>query len=328
MHPKFNLAVIGAGYMGANHARVITDSRRARPAVIIDAGIERARRVAAQFDTKASSDLSAALECDAAVVASPTDTHVGTALKLIDAGIPLLIEKPIATDIDDVEMLARVARERRTRVMCGFVERFNPAVTTAQSLLEEPPIHMVAIRHSPAAPRIMNSVIHDLLIHDVDLALRIMPEDDVSDAFGTSWTPPGCPVPEIADCTLHFADGTIATLSSSRAGQRKQRLIQIGTPSTLLELDLLRLDITVYRHVRHEQNEDNTYRAETIIDIPFVRHGGEPLALQLERFLDLIEGKVDQLTELEGILTSHRVADRVARCCSETSPALRAFVEQ
>jgi predicted dehydrogenase len=308
------IAVIGAGYIGTNHARVIADCPRADLGVIVDVDHNRGRRTAQQFDTAFSPDISSAMDCNGAIVATTTGTHIEIALRLIDAGVPLLVEKPIATDLLDVELLCQAIEDRGVRLMCGFIERFNPVITAALSLLSEHPTHIVAIRHSPAAPRIMNSVVHDLLIHDLDLTCQFMSGEEVVRVGGTSWAPPGSNVAEIADCTLQFASGAIATLSSSRAGQRKLRSIQIGTPSMLLDLDLLRQDLTVYRNVRQEQDDDTlTYRAETIVDIPFVRHSGEPLALQLNHFLDLIDGRVNATAELKGILTAHRLSDQIAQ---------------
>ena len=81
----------------------------------------------------------------------------------------------------------------------------------------------------------------------------------------------------------------------------------------MIELDLLRQDISVYRHVRHEQlgGASTTYRAETVIDIPFVRHAGEPLALQFEHFLDLVEGRADAEVERCRVLPAHELASRI-----------------
>jgi hypothetical protein len=105
----------------------------------------------------------------------------------------------------------------------------------------------------------------------------------------------------------------VATLSSSRLSQRKVRSLTVTTPSQLVELDLLRQDVSVYRHIRHEQlgGQSTTYRAETVVDIPFVRHAGEPLALQFEYFLDLAEGRIDADLERRRLLPAHEIASRV-----------------
>ena len=310
------IGLVGAGQMGSNHARVVAASSRATLGVVIDVDTEKAKRLSSWYGATASSDLEAALQCDAVILATPTEMHAWDAVALIERGVPVMVEKPIANELVDTERICRTARGRGVVLACGFVERFNPVITAAMELLDQEEVmHVVTMRHSPAAPRIANSVVQDLLIHDIDIALRLMHTTDVDKVGGTSWIPPESSSAEIADCTLQFANGALATLSASRAGQRKLRSMQIFTSTLLLELDLLRADLTVYRNVRQEQSAELTYRAETIIDIPFVRHIGEPLALELEHFLDLVVGLADPTDEIEGILAPHRVAQRVELEC-------------
>jgi predicted dehydrogenase len=316
------LALIGAGSMGNNHARVIAESPRASLDVVIDPDQERARRLASRYGASAESDIERVEGCDAAILAASTEAHVPVGLALLDQGIPILVEKPIAVDVSEVERLCEAAVKREVVLACGFVERFNAVVNQGMNLLDEAPMHIVTMRHSPIFPRIADSVIYDLLIHDIDLAMRFMKGAPVHHATGASWCPPGSDCAEIADCTLQFTNGGLATLSASRVGQRKLRSVQVFTNAMMLDLDLLRADLTVYRNVRQEQPDNAlslTYRAETIIDIPFVRHSAEPLALELDHFLDLVEGKADWLAEVEGLIGPHRVAHSVETQCSAES---------
>ena len=304
------MALVGAGAMGVNHARVLRESKRARLAVVVDADVERARRLAGGRIT-ASSELAAAYRCDAAIVATPTADHAATTRTLLDADIPVLVEKPLAHTLSDVRSILSRSEERGVPLACGFVERFNPVVRCAAELLDDEPIHVIAMRHSPPTNgRATASVVQDLLVHDIDLAARFAGGVPPVSVGGAAWTPPGGTVSELADATLRFPTGLVATLSASRVGQRKVRTISITTPSSAIELDLLRQDVTVYRHRGHEQLVDGalTYRTETMIDIPFVRHAGEPLALQLEHFLDLVDGRVDADDERAGLIVPHEIA--------------------
>jgi predicted dehydrogenase len=308
------VALVGAGTMGANHARVVAEAPRATLGVVIDLDQDRAGQLAVRYGFASSNNLADAGRCDAAILATSTGAHVEIAIQLLERGIPLLIEKPVATNQDDVERVCAAAKRLGVPIACGFVERFNPVLDTTMTLLTEQPMHIVTMRHSPAAPRIADSVIYDLLIHDIDLVLRFMPGREVSKVSGIAWTPADHNTPEIADCLLQFADGGMATLSASRIGQRKLRSVQIFTSSTLADLDLLRADLTIYRNIRQEQPDDPralTYRAETIVDIPFIRHTSEPLARQFEHFLDLVAGQVDPDEEIEGIVAPHRIAHLV-----------------
>jgi predicted dehydrogenase len=299
--------------MGSHHARVISNSMRARLFAVVDRDRARAEAMAERIGCLASDDLEVAARADAVIVASPTETHLEIATVLLGAGRPMLVEKPLAPDFASVQSLIKESENQGVPLMCGFVERFNPVIAAAMEVIEAPPIHVVSLRHSPPAPRIVSSVVADLLIHDIDLAVQFAGNAGVVDVLSSCFTPPDHPVAEIADCIVRFGGGMVATLSSSRLSQRKVRSLTVTTPSQLVELDLLRQDVSVYRHIRHEQlgGQSTTYRAETVVDIPFVRHAGEPLALQFEYFLDLAEGRIDADLERRRLLPAHEIASRV-----------------
>jgi predicted dehydrogenase len=285
----------------------------ARLGVVIDADRHRARELARRLDAPFTTDCSAAADHDAAIVASPTETHVDIGVDLLKRGISVLVEKPLAPHLDGAEQLVDAARVAEGALMCGFVERFNPAFIAATGLLTQNPIHIVAVRHSPAAPRIRTSVVHDLLIHDIDLVLQLAaPGDEVVEVSGHVSDPLGRGVADIADCVLRFRSGLIATLSASRASHRKLRDLQINDAEHLIDVDLLRQNVDVYRHVRHELVGSNaSYREETVHDIPFVRRPGEPLALQFDHFVALMSGAADRGAELDRLLPAHEVTSRL-----------------
>ncbi len=305
------VAVIGAGNMGANHARVVALSGRAELAVIIDTDAERAASLASPLGARSSTDPNAALDCDAVIVAGPTEVHLDLAMPLLRAGMPCLVEKPLADDLDSVRALIDAAAAADAALMCGFVERFNPAVLAAHRLLGGAPFHVLAIRHSPHNPRTRSSVIDDLLIHDVDLVLGLT-DGSVDSVGGGHWVS-DAGVEEVVDCTMRFDNGLVATLSSSRASQRKVRSISVSTPELLVEIDLLRHDLTTYQHRSAEVIDRGgpIYRAETVVEIPFVRHTGEPLAVQFEHFIDLAEGSADSARERATLLAPHEVINTI-----------------
>lgn len=307
---ELRVGLIGAGSMGANHARVIAASTRARLAVVVDADPERAGALAHGAGARTSTGVEDVLGCDAVVVASATESHPEIAATLLDAGVPVLVEKPLASDLADVERMVKSSDAVGVPLMCGFVERFNPVIATVREMIDSPPVHIVGMRHSPHTPRATSSVVHDLLIHDIDLAMHVSDDYGAAVVSGCTWTPAGTTTAEIADCTMRFGSGWMATLSASRAGQRKVRTLQVTTEQALYDVDLLRQDLSVYRHVSQSQVEagPTTYRSVTVVDVPFVRYGGEPLALQLAHFLDLVEGKADAEAERERLLPPHRSA--------------------
>ena len=307
------VAVVGAGNMGGNHARAVMESSRATLAAVIDRDLVRARATAKQFGSAASTDLEKAFDCDAVIVASSTASHLEVGLPLLEAGIPVLIEKPLAPDPEGVYRLVEKSAQVDVPIMCGFVERFNPALMTVFSMIDEPVVHLHSMRHSPFNPRACSGVITDLLIHDIDVAVRLAGDDSLPKVSGSQWMPDGSPVSEVADCVLQFSGGLAANLSASRWSQRKIRDIRVATDQSLYEIDLLRVTLTVYQHVRHwaEFGDSRSYRAETVVDVPFVRHTGEPISVQLDHFLDLAEGKKDAAAERRGILPPHEIAARI-----------------
>ena len=305
------VAVVGAGNMGANHARVVAASPRAQLAVVVDVDADRADAVAGPLGGRGSSELAAAADCDAVVVAATTEAHLDIALPLLEGGVSCLVEKPLADDLTAVDQLIAASEASGAALMCGFVERFNPAVVGARSLLHGAPVHLLGIRHSPHNPRTRSSVIDDLLIHDIDLALDLLGGSVVS-VSGGHWVSPNG-VEELADCTMVFDHGAVATLSSSRASQRKVRSLSLSSADLLVEIDLLRHDLTTYHHRSGEvvDRDGPIYRAETVVEIPFVRHTGEPLAVQFDHFVDLVEGSASRDAERATLRAPHAAVARI-----------------
>jgi predicted dehydrogenase len=287
------VALVGAGAMGGHHARVLHLSRGARLAIVVDRHRDRAEKVAADTGCAATDRLEDALTCDAAIIATPADQHLEAALAFLLAGKPVLVEKPVAESLEDVRRLVDTSQRSGLPLMCGFVERFNPAVMTAATLLPEAPRHMVAERHSPPVPRIKTHIVHDLLIHDVDLAIHFMAGAGINQVRRRAEA--GAPSPDAAGCHLGFAGGATARLSASRARQDRVRTFVIETASGRIELDLVRPRVFV-------QGPDGTRPTE----IPILVNE-EPLARQLQHFLALIDGRADVALERTRLFEPHRV---------------------
>jgi predicted dehydrogenase len=312
------MLVIGAGVMGSNHSRSIAHDDQCELIGIVDADGERANQVANTYNARSYPNLDQAISetnPDGVVVATTTASHLELCRELIDRKIPFLVEKPITDNLATTQELLQLSASNDLAMMCGFVERFNPAVQTALGLLTSPIRQFQSVRHSPVNPRATASVVYDLLIHDLDIALAFHKGNDEISSVGTSkWYPVGSDVDEIADCVIQFKDGAVASLSASRQGQRKIREIRVTTESQLIEVDLLRANVTIYQNVMQEvvQTEGaSTYRAATVVDVPFVRHQGEPLAQQIDHFRKLIIGEVDTEKERATLLSAHILADRI-----------------
>jgi predicted dehydrogenase len=307
------IALIGAGTMGALHARVISQSPDADLACIVDPNDKLGEPLAERFHSRWVPKLEDLGPFDAVVVATPTATHREWGLEAIAAQKPVLIEKPLAESVVDTAALVDEARRRQVPMTCGLLERFNPAVMTALGIVDEP-IHVTTIRHSPYTPRIAIGVAYDLLIHDIDLVLRMTRArvTDVTASFGYSHPKSEPDSEDVAEVSLRFDDGLLAALSASRVSQRKQRTLEIAELERLVEVDLVRQDVTVYRHIGEDLIEGKSvgYRQQTVMDIPALVSAREPLAAQLDHFLALARGEADLEAELATLVAPHQVTAR------------------
>ncbi len=313
MSTQKKVLLVGAGNMGTNHARVITQSDRANLAVLVDPREDVGREVAARFGSEWAPQLPNLDDFDAVIIAAATEAHHDLAMQVLTQGIPLLIEKPVADNLLHTHEILDLANTRDIPFMCGLLERYNPAVITARSLIEAP-FHVSATRHSPYAPRIRTGVAWDLLVHDVDLAIAIMGSNPTTVSSQLGHFHPGSSngSEDVAETLLGFDNGGIAHISATRVGQRKIRQLSVYEEDKLVEVDLLRRDVTIYRHVAESADDGGRgYRQQTVIEIPELLTSQEPLTAQFARFLDVIDGTVDAAAERALILPPHTVIDKV-----------------
>ncbi|HEV7978038.1 Gfo/Idh/MocA family oxidoreductase [Amycolatopsis sp.] len=310
------IALVGAGNMGTLHARVLSGNDRVQLTRIIDPREDVGRAVAERFETQWSPELGSLSDVDAVVLASATEVHHELAQEILGQGKPLLIEKPVANSLDLSEEIVRLSATKDVPLMCGLLERYNPAVMTALALVNEP-VHLMATRHGPYAPRIKTGVAWDLLVHDVDIAIQFFggaTPARVSSGAGYFHPQSVEGAEDTIETVLSFPTG-LATVSASRLGQKKVRSLVVSELDRMIEIDLLRRDVTIYRHISHDSVTPDGlgYRQQTVIEIPELISAREPLATQLDRFVDLLEGKVDAAAERDTILPSHRVVAQVLK---------------
>jgi predicted dehydrogenase len=318
---RTRIALIGAGLMGSLHARVVSQSPDAELSCVVDPDESAAVLLADRFRTRWVPKLDDLGPFDAVIVASPTATHAEWGHEAIAAGKPVLVEKPLSEDLDQTDALINEARQQGVPLMCGLLERFNPAVMTAMTIVDEP-IHITGVRHSPYADRISTGVAYDLLIHDVDLVLRFAngTPTDLRSQLGHCHPKSAAHAEDVAEVSMQFDTGCVASLSASRVSQRKLRMLNIAELDRLVELDLFRRDVTVYRHVGAELIEGTGagYRQQTVIDIPAITSASEPLAGQLAHFLELARGNADPEAELASLEAPHRITARAVELGSIT----------
>lgn len=311
------LAIIGAGVMGANHARVARQIRDATVTHVVDADLVKARAVAAAHDAEVTTDVDDLTgRIDAAVVAAPSELHAELGVPLLKAGVAVLVEKPIAPSVAEAEQLVEAAAVGEAVLQVGHVERFNPAVLELDALVRDV-VHVAAARISPYSPRIAEGVIFDLMIHDLDL-VRSLVGSEVAEVSATARAVRS-ETEDLATALLTFTGGVTATLTASRIGQNKIRSLEITQRADFVAVDLLRQDVTVNRvdHVEYLSDEGARYRQTGVVELPFLEHRGEPLLLELSHFVECAStGATPRVSGLDGLRAvelARRIADVAVR---------------
>ncbi len=223
------LCLIGAGHMGRIHAQKLAAMTDVEFISVVDCDARQAGETASACSTAASCDFREPLArgLDAAVIASPTDTHYVVAKELITHGVHVFIEKPITAHQHEAEELIRLARTNNVVLQVGHLERFSPPFRKASSLIRKPLI-IEAYRTSAFTGRSTDiDVVFDLMIHDIDLALWLAKDPVVG------VTAQGSPVftkkTDVAHARIAFAGGCVASLTASRVSQTKERSFSVAT---------------------------------------------------------------------------------------------------
>jgi predicted dehydrogenase len=284
------VAILGAGVMGRNHARVVSQSLHSTLATVIDPDPLNGKALSEKYQCDWRSSISEYRDIDYVIIASPTEFHFDSAQRALDQGIPILIEKPISANLDETKTLLDLSEQRNVLMMCGLVERFNPVVLTVSEMIDKV-IGIYSVRHSPTISRISTDVDGDLLIHDLDICMRLMnsiPESMVSTNYMRK-TKHGSLI-DAMDVLATFPGDRFANMSVSRLSHKKIRTLNIVEEERLIEVDLLRRDITIYRNVSEGSLRNGAgYKQQTIMEIPTLITNTEPLVSQLDHFVSLMD---------------------------------------
>jgi predicted dehydrogenase len=227
--------------------------------------------------------------------------------------VNLLVEKPLAGSEAEAVRIIEAAERAGVMLAVGHIERFNPAVMELPRLLEDPR-HITATRVSPYSPRILDGVIHDLMIHDIDIVASLAGDDAEVVALSGIARADRSASEDFAAANVVFSTGLTASFETSRLAQQKVRSIEVTQGESVVVADLVRQDITVHRMSRHEylSGEGTRYRQSSVIEIPFLEARGEPLALELAHVIECVRtGTRPIVSGVEG-LRAIRLADRLS----------------
>ena len=246
------VGVVGCGAFGRNHARVYGElqahsGHKLHFAGVADSDFTRAQAIAREYGTEAygSVDELIAAGVNAVSVAVPTVSHREVAGRLMQSGVDVLIEKPLAVTIAEADELIALARRHDRIAQVGHLERFNPAILAAEPMLSRPRF-IECHRLAPFRERGTDvNVVLDLMIHDIDLVQMIVGSPVASlDAVGT---PVFSSEIDIANARLRFENGCVANVTASRVSLKTERKLRVFRDDAYLSLDLQQKILTVIR---------------------------------------------------------------------------------
>lgn len=289
------VAVVGAGNMGAHHARTYASlGGVCELRGVFDLDPARARAVASQFDTHAFGSVEELLgEVRAVSICTPSALHVEHALVALRAGVDVLIEKPLALSVEHAQALRDTVAgcAGRPVVQVGHIEHFNPAVREVGKLLEgEQVVALELQRLSPFDGRIVDAdVVQDLMLHDVHVLLSLAGGQRVEQVHAVGRRVRSPQLDDYAVATVVFDGGLIGTLVASRVTEEKIRRLSATTESSHVTVDFLRRSVERCRstHLEQDGGGSRTYRQESLLERVFVPIE-EPLVAQLRAFLGCV----------------------------------------
>ena len=288
------VGVIGIGNMGWHHARVLSLLRDADLIGVADPDPERGHLATEQFGCRWFADYREMLsEVEAVCIAVPTLLHHPVGLACLQAGLHVLIEKPIAASQDEATALINAAHQAHRLLQVGHIERFNPAFRELIKVVaNEEVVVLEGRRHSPHSDRANDvSVVLDLMIHDIDLVLELAQAPVVRLAAAGGRSAEG-PI-DYVNATLGFENGVVASLTASKMSHRKIRSLSAHCRSSLVETDFLNHTLHIHRRAHEWVSADHgelLYRNDGFIE-EVSTTSIEPLYAELEHFLQCVRGR-------------------------------------
>jgi predicted dehydrogenase len=305
------VGVIGMGMMGSNHYRVALRNPAVELVAICDNNIATLEVLDLPQNVLMTTNPEDLIgKVDAVIIATPTPFHGELARLFLSKGIACLVEKPLASSAQEGRELVDLAEKNGTTLMVGHVERFNSAVLSLPQFIENP-FHFEFRRISPYSDRVRESIVADLMIHDLELMSYLYPHDVVNvQAIAQS---PKSDWHDFASVLVTFDDGATANLVASRIGQQKVRSIEISQQDSVILADLLKQDIVISRVDRVEFSTEGgvSFKQHGIMEIPFIDRYGEPLMLEQQTFVSAISDPQSMPTHPETALKALELVEEI-----------------
>ena len=281
---KLKCAVIGAGYLGKFHAEKYASLKDCELVAVVDINAEAAQQVADKHGTAAMTDYRELLgQVDAVSIVVPTSFHHAVSKEFLQAGVHVLVEKPITVTVEEADELIALAKQNNVILQVGHLERFNPAVRGLENLHEKP-LFIESHRLSPFNPRANDvSVVLDLMIHDIDIILALVDSEvEKIDASGTAVLTQGT---DIANARITFKNGCVANVTASRISLKMERKMRMFRPSSYISVDFQNRVL-----VKHKTGDKEMFPGiPEIVTEESVFESGDALFEEIKHFVNCIQ---------------------------------------
>jgi predicted dehydrogenase len=304
-------AVVGVGYLGRFHAEKYAAAPDVDLAAVVDSDPVRAAEAGARFGCRVHRDVAELRGLvDCASVAVPTPLHRDVGGRLLEAGIDVLVEKPIAATLDEARDLVRIAERCGRILQVGHLERFNPAIRAIAGLLTRPRF-LECHRLAPFVERGTDvDVVLDLMIHDLDVILSMMASPVAAvEAVGV---PVITGSPDIANARIRFADGAIANVTASRVSLKRERKLRIFQPDTYISLDYGEKRVRICRRGEAPPGGLAPIEVEER-----VVEGEDALAEEIRAFVEAVRTRREPLVSGREGLRAVELAYQILTCVEE-----------
>ena len=274
---KIRVGIIGVGYLGTQHARILSYLEEAELKAVADIDFQKALQIGNRHGVRYFQNYEEMIDdIDAAVVATDTSAHFSVSMSLLKQGKHVLVEKPITATVEQGEQLVETAAKNNLIFQVGHLERFNPAVEAVENMISEPKFIEVQRLGSFSARSLDIDVVLDLMIHDLDIILALIKDEVV--AIKSSGIHVVSEKTDIANARLEFKSGCVATLTASRVHQGKVRKLRIFEPTSYYSIDYIDQEVKIFP-LDGRQTDIKTLKIQK----------EEPLKRELNNFLDCIE---------------------------------------
>jgi len=309
---RLKVGVCGVGSLGQHHTRIYSEMNSVELAGIYDVDRKRACEIAAKHGTRPFGSIEEfASSVEAASVVVPTAGHFEVSSNLMNQGVHVLVEKPIASTTKEAEAMVAVARRKEVVLQVGHVERFNPVMQFLEDTFTQP-LFIEVVRLSPypqqreaTAPRGTEvSVVLDLMIHDLDIILHLV-RSAVKEIHAVG-VPVLSPTEDIANVRITFENRCVANVTASRISQERLRKIRVFQRDTYVSLDYIKQSGRLYR---------KTDSRIAPVEVPIEKE--EPLAAELSSFVQCVLNRHDPVVTGTHAYEALKLAVEICRCMRE-----------